>query len=236
MKFLFTRIILLSLLVILSGCFRQAGESLEPITNPTSEPLQGNPIDNNPQDALTSFPTTPTFPPVTVIQAPASDTPFVEATKALAGQPNPDATNPITGPTPTAGFITPGGPVGPVVIDTATPPPLVSATATPSGLTTPTALFLGEADPCAYTVKSGDNLFRIAVNNNVSLDDLRAANPDVFGDLIQPGQVLRIPNCVAERRPFQARRPARSPEGGASGRSDRTGRGPFAGDCPAVRR
>lgn len=197
MKGLSAKIVLVAVILTLSGCFRQAGESLEPITNPTPEPQQSAPVDANPPGALTDFPITPTFPPVTVIQAPVSVTPLVEPTKALPSSTTPDAENLLGGPSLTPGFITPGGPVGPVVIDTPTPPPLVSASATPSGLTTPTALFSGEADPCAYTVKVGDNLFRIAVNHEVSLDDLRAANPVIVGDLIQPGQVLQIPNCIA---------------------------------------
>jgi len=43
-----------------------------------------------------------------------------------------------------------------------------------------------------YTVKSGDTLGRIASRNGTSLSALRRAN-GISGDLIRPGQVLKIP-------------------------------------------
>lgn len=43
-----------------------------------------------------------------------------------------------------------------------------------------------------YTVKKGDSLSRIASRNGCSLSALRRAN-GISGDLIRPGQVLKIP-------------------------------------------
>ncbi len=43
-----------------------------------------------------------------------------------------------------------------------------------------------------YTVKRGDTLGRIASRNGISLSALRRAN-GISGDLIRPGQVLKIP-------------------------------------------
>lgn len=42
-----------------------------------------------------------------------------------------------------------------------------------------------------YTVQRGDSLFRIAMNNNTTVPKLRAIN-NLKGDLILPGQVLRL--------------------------------------------
>jgi N-acetylmuramoyl-L-alanine amidase len=42
-----------------------------------------------------------------------------------------------------------------------------------------------------YTVIEGDNLYRIALNHNISLDTLTSLN-DLTGDLIHPGDVLII--------------------------------------------
>ena len=41
----------------------------------------------------------------------------------------------------------------------------------------------------SYTVTEGDNLYRIALNHNISLDSLTSLN-DLTGDLIHPGDVL----------------------------------------------
>lgn len=44
-----------------------------------------------------------------------------------------------------------------------------------------------------HTVKSGDTLWRISVDNHVSLDNLKSTN-GLVGDLIHPGDKLSIPN------------------------------------------
>jgi LysM repeat protein len=51
--------------------------------------------------------------------------------------------------------------------------------------------------PCAYTVVAGDNLFRIAINHNVTLDQLVQTNGIVNQNIIMVGDVLQIPNCGA---------------------------------------
>src|SRR5690606_10055459 len=54
-----------------------------------------------------------------------------------------------------------------------------------------------ELSDCVYIVQRGDNPFRIAVNNNVTLAELQAANPSLAGTnpIIQPGQEVVIPGC-----------------------------------------
>ena len=196
------RVLLPIMLLILSGCFRQAGEALEPINNPTSPPLARPTQETSP--AITQLPGTATIPPiVTVIritpeESPALAAPLVSSSTPLA--PSGANTTPTSGlviisATDTPAFITPGAPSGPVVIDPPTPTIDLSATTTPSGLVTPTAVGGEIREDCVYIIQPGDNLFRIAVNNDVSLDDLRAANPTITGDLIQVGDRVVIPGC-----------------------------------------
>ena len=75
------------------------------------------------------------------------------------------------------------------------PPRTLSGSSNNSG--TPEETLVSGAD-CTYTVEAGDSLYRIAVLNDVTVDDMKAANPDLVGDapILQPGQVLKIPFCV----------------------------------------
>jgi LysM repeat protein len=110
------------------------------------------------------------------------------------------ATGTTAPPTAQPQFITPGvvQPLVTIVFPTAT---AFGGTpsATPSGLITPTA-FDVVSDECIYVVQPGDNLFRIAVNNDASLEEMRNANPELVGEapILQPGQELRIPNCESQ--------------------------------------
>lgn len=49
----------------------------------------------------------------------------------------------------------------------------------------------------SYTVTAGDNLYRIALNHNISLKHLASLN-DLTGELIHPGDVLIVSGHVAE--------------------------------------
>jgi LysM repeat protein len=197
--------LLMLLLLSLSGCYRPASDALEPVTNPTAVPTvldTGSEPNTDLTTATPEFPATATFPPVTVIRPtslatattqPSNDLVIETATEVAPATDVLASDIPVNSPSVTPQFITPDVPIGPISFDSPTPRALVPAT--PSGLITPTALFSG-SQPCTYTIQPGDNLFRIALNHNTTLDELKAANPEV-GDVIQPGQTLQIPNCVS---------------------------------------
>ncbi len=193
--------------LMLAGCFQQAGEAFQPADN-TVEPLPLS-VPNTPgaqatsiEDTTTLFPATSTLP-ITVISPPTRG-PVSPTAQEQAGT-TPTVITPqsnTAGATTTPQFITPGGPPLPVPSNTPAQnlPSLGAGTttaATPSGLITPTALTNGSADGCTYVVQPGDNLYRISVNNNVTVEEMRAANPDLVGEapILQPGQVLQIPGC-----------------------------------------
>ncbi len=226
---------LLSLLV-LAGCFQQAGESLQngsdvnvPIEQDTATPA---PVITTSDDQQTASetppvlltldtvatdtppvlmtldttatvpaqlgPVSPTFPPITIIAA--SNTPAVVASTET---PMPEATTESS-----TTFITPGSPLGPNVTMTTPTASGGASTATPSGLVTPTALDLtsdnpvpelNAEDPCTYTVRPGDTVYRIAVAHDTSVAAMQEANPDLTGEnpVIHPGDLLLIPDCEA---------------------------------------
>jgi LysM repeat protein len=201
-------VVLLVLILALSGCYRQASDPFETIGQPavnTIVPLGEIAPDDVPDDDMDDS-ALPTLPPITVIPStpvvPPTEAPDVEAQVDVEDESNgaPLTTDPLPvfTPSPTLTLITPIVPSGAGVIVTSAPEEaVIDGTATPSGLITPTSVFSAE-EGCIYTVQSGDNLFRIAVNHNVGLPELRAANPQISGDLIQPGDRLTIPNCVPD--------------------------------------
>lgn len=67
------------------------------------------------------------------------------------------------------------------------------------GLVAPTAFSLDNngSTACAYTVQPGDTLYRIAIRNDVDLEALRKANPQVVGDMLHPGDELTLPACTS---------------------------------------
>lgn len=90
--------------------------------------------------------------------------------------------------TPTAGVPSLGTPVA---YQTATPSPtLVLDVATPIARDVP----IPTPTPFTYTVQPGDTLIRIAEKFGVSVDALRAANPQVSPNAMPVGTVLNIPS------------------------------------------
>jgi len=197
----------------LSGCFRPAGDSIEPTSNnPTSEQV------TQPQNQPTA---TTGLPPVTLLSAdtavPSATQPLPVITEITLAPATDTATptEPAQGSdattTPTLQIITPGFSLSMITPDTPTPLPMetlepnssinMGATEDLSSGTensgNPEETLVSGAD-CTYTVEAGDNLYRIAVLNNVTVDDMKAANSDLVGDapILQPGQVLKIPFCI----------------------------------------
>ncbi|MCB9456999.1 MAG: LysM peptidoglycan-binding domain-containing protein [Anaerolineaceae bacterium] len=192
--------LLFILVFALAGCFQQAGEPLDqsnagqgaPVALPSATPLLPGGSDLTPLSPATS-----TLPPITVISPTQQPIVLPSPTDETPPTPLAPSGEDVTADTGASSFITPSSPLGPVTAEPVTIVPLLPATATPSGLITPTALVpvTDSEDGCQYIVQPGDNLFRIAVNHDITLDELRAANPQIVGDLIQPGDELNIPGC-----------------------------------------
>ncbi|GAB4519458.1 MAG: hypothetical protein OHK0046_28330 [Anaerolineae bacterium] len=91
-------------------------------------------------------------------------------------------------------ILTPGAPGSGSAISTPTPEP--------SNEPTPTLPPSPLPENCVYVVQPGDNLFRIAVNNDTTVDALRAANPTIpANNVIQPGDRLTLPGCDVSAAP-----------------------------------
>jgi LysM repeat protein len=205
----------ITLVLCLSGCFQEAGEAFQPVdtteiplelpdaTNTLDAPIN-TPVDT-PSVAEGSFPTTPPDEG----GEPALDMTIISPTRVLPTTPTPEpssdqvegagseGTEDVASPTPA--FITPSSPLGQVTVETPVPGGSSElATATPSGLITPTSFLTTDntsSEDCTYTVQRGDTLFRIATNNNTTVAEVTNANPGIDPNLIQPGQVLNLPNC-----------------------------------------
>jgi LysM repeat protein len=206
---------LFAIVLTLAGCFRQADEPFDTVNSqnvPQSIPATATQsitiIDPNATDVQPSAADTQAIevePSATVIiinptvaQVEASATTEIIVIEPATSVPTvvPATSEPLTIPTATeSGFVTPEIPIE-VEVPTATPTQIVEqATLEP----TPTAF--GEdivASECQYIVQTGDNLFRIAINNNVSLDALLSANGLSEASIIQPGQSLALPGCSGE--------------------------------------
>ncbi|MEZ4669120.1 MAG: LysM peptidoglycan-binding domain-containing protein [Anaerolineae bacterium] len=206
-------LVMLPLAVVMTGCFQQAGPALQQSAGVTTEPLSTQQVVNNPPTLSSGGDTTLAtatgglpFPTVDTGNTLPTNTPggvaitIISPTRALPAT----ATSASEQPTAEGGidatpiqFVTPAQPLSPNPTATLPPEtPIGTATSTPSGLITPTALSSVESGgQCTHTVQPGENLYRIALKYEVSLDALRQANPQVSGDLIQPGDMLNIPEC-----------------------------------------
>jgi LysM repeat protein len=197
----------LALLLLTAGCFRPAGESIEPTSGvvlPSElSTVQPTPMDSfeETEEALFFTPIAPTINLNLPEDEPTSAleiTLDLGAIQAVATQ-QPVSLPTLVPATVTPQFITPGSPLGPVTPDTATPTSDMPSTSTPSGLITPTALPGTEDSDCIYIVQPGDNLYRIATARGITVDDMRNANPNLVGDppILQVGQSLQLPDCDA---------------------------------------
>lgn len=143
-------------------------------------------------------PTTATLPPITIIVQPTNGPDSAVSTEPAESASLENAEDADATP---ASFITPGLPLGPGLdMDTPTPAggALPAITPSGSGLVTPTALSRASvSEECTYTVARGDTVYRIALSHNTTVAAMREVNPDLVGEnpVIQPGQVLILPEC-----------------------------------------
>ncbi len=197
----------------LAGCFRPAGEAVQPTSIESIPSQEIGSVDGEVTPASDPLVlASPTLPPITIIS------PQTRPTQQLgqpldALQPTATALPPVveplglvtivTRPSGTPGetpqFITPGVPLGLVTIVVPTATPTAQGGVAPLGFATPTDLFTSQSDSqCIYVVRPGDNLFRIAMENGFTLAEVRAANPDLTGEapILQPGQEINLPGCA----------------------------------------
>lgn len=187
--------------LLLSGCFRPAGDSIPPtsgLATETAIPQLGDVTATPGAPAITllspdtSSGATPTQPAFAITEVTVM--PFESTATAT----------PVEGPvTATLQIITPGAILDVVTPETPTPlpteppategvPPTVEPTVDNSDLV--------RGAPCTYTVQPGDSLYRIAIVEDTTVVALRNANPQLTGDppILQPGQVLRLPDCTPD--------------------------------------
>lgn len=213
--------------LLLSGCFRQASQDVQPTAPPAIEAspvIPATPTDDTvletPTDSfITPFDTeqgldTDAFP---TLAGPSPTVPFVEPGDAPAEGPGADSVPSgegssdlgIQGPTPTRPDVIATPPFASGA--TFTPVPGRPTSTVPAQLTPQPNTFTGEssgapeasgADPraeaegCIYVVEPGDTAFFIAQDNNISLTELAAANPELDNlDFLFQGQELNIPGC-----------------------------------------
>lgn len=193
--------------LLLSGCFRPAGDSIAPTSNATTDP--------NVQPLTAATPTVGA-PPITLLSPDTSGATATSPAPALTEVTvipfEPSATaSPVSGTvTATLQIITPGSALDIVTPETATPLPTdipiadlgTLAASTDEAVNISTEALVSGA-PCTYTVEPGDSLYRIAILNDTNVAAMMDANPDLVGDapILQPGQVLALPDCTPGEQP-----------------------------------
>ncbi|MDX2076706.1 MAG: LysM peptidoglycan-binding domain-containing protein [bacterium] len=149
---------------------------------------------NSPTPLFNELPTnTPTATATATVPVMATLTPTPTPTLTLTITPSPT-------PTVTPDVLTPSVPIGPSAISTPTTAPTNEPLITPTdfavGVQTIGGATATPRPECEYVVVAGDSLFRIALNLDITLAQLRAANPAVANtDIIRAGQRLTIPDC-----------------------------------------
>lgn len=186
-------VVLVVLPSVLAGCFRSAGDTIEPTQDvePSAVALA---VSTSEVGAAATVPPITILPPNT---RPPTTAPTVEA--------EPTATRPpqtiVPPPTATPQFITPGSPLGPVPFTTSIPVTPADGTAEVESMAEAAESDVTRAasadDECVYIVQSGDSLYSIAIDHDTTIDDLLAANPDLEGDppILYPDDEIQLPDC-----------------------------------------
>ncbi len=191
-----TRFVWMIMLVMLlvTACFRQASEPFESSDAPLTPTSPADASENSGDDV------TPTIniPVITSTPITFSDEPTATVTLSEATEVPLDAGTATAEPT----LIVPGLPSGPVETNTPSPtdtPDALQPTLVP--LATPVDPFAEAANDCIYIVVGGDTVFRIALNNNTTVDEIQAANPNLNPNLIDVGDEIILPNCEPATAP-----------------------------------
>jgi LysM repeat protein len=202
------------LALTLSACFQSAGDMLVPTTvdltsiaslqAPTMTPF----VTPLPPEGFLTPTDDPNQLPTEALPLPTIDQPTVDViTEPTAdNQARPVATDLPTA-TATVSVSDSGSPVATLPTGLGlSPSPQIEPTRLL--LATPTAL--PTEGPCQHTVQPNEWLYSIARKYNINPADLLAANPQLGGrqDSLQPGEVLKIPNCAQQAAPTQAPPPA----------------------------
>ncbi len=200
------------LAVLLAGCFQPAGSDLEPTgVDLGALTLIATQRELSPTPFVTAIPSvgyeppTLTPPPTEVRMFPTSEPPTL---------------TPIPTETPTAETVVPVEPTNAPLTEV-TALPVETATSLPSETPTlsvvlpPSPTALPGDTPCLHTVQVGEWLYSIARKYNINPVDLIAANPGSENRTLQPGDVIRIPNC--NQPTPTAVPPTAPPAGGTSG-------------------
>ena len=196
---------LLGIMLILAGCFRQAEDNFDTIGSQNSNETtitQEVGVTVEPTDNITVIdPNASPEPSADAQEVDESPTPRVISPTEADDDEAVSATNtPRTVATletiPTATeptFVTPD------IVEEVAQPTTTEAPESSEPTLQPTPTGFGEAativGDCQYEVQNGDNLFRISINNDVALDALLSANGLTQASVIQPGQILNLPDC-----------------------------------------
>lgn len=166
-----------------------------PEVSPTETfPVGGPPVSSPTASATTIVQVTP----VTNASATSTSVPVSTSTPP-GGAPSTTPTGEVPSTTPAGGApsTTPTASGGTFGDSGITPTGLPPTLAPPDALVTPTEIVI-PVNPCVHVVQPGDTLFRIAIDNNTTVDEMLAANPQLGfnASYLQLGQELTIPGCV----------------------------------------
>ena len=172
--------------ILATGCFKPAAAPLQPTVTNNAGPTKTVPL---PATATLSgtaqAPGRPTVPPI------VQTTTSVAATLAATG---------IALPTQPPGLQPTFDPYAPTV-----DPNLPTLVPTPTSLVpsaqTPTQPLGGGDGSCMYTVQPGENLFRLSLRWETSVEAITTLNGIANPDTVAAGTVLRIPGCGAGAAP-----------------------------------
>lgn len=191
------------MIVILTGCFRQASSDVQPVNESLSDqltPADSQPIvqatatvaDSDTTDATDTNGSSLSVSTSTPVQQLATATAVPTNTPIALATEDDDGTG-VTGPvqmvSPSPTFVTPVS-GSQSAISTATPRATSAIEPTPTDLVSEDM-----ADACIHEVQRGETLYRISLTYGVTVADIVAVNPGINPNLILAGDEIIIPDC-----------------------------------------